>query len=884
MIAVRGRRAGLLALVLLLLTTAPLVGLAVPAAGAALGRVVVLFQPATTAAQRAAVLAGRAAGAQVAVSAVEPRLVQVRVPAGHEHAVAARLRADPAVRAAGVDQPVQAAVLPSDYNATAQPNLAVIGAPAAWTDGLAGGGITVAVVDSGLDTGHPEFSGRIVAPAVFISNFNTACGPTSADVLDNDGHGTHVAGIVAAGANNGGIVGVAPAVAIMPIKVLDACRSGYFSDIVQGIRYAADRGAHVINLSVGGYLSAADPDHAAIIAIVQDVVDYAHARGVVLVGAAGNNALDIDTQPFYPAAARHVLAVAATTTTDSRPLFSNFGTRIDLAAPGADSSQPDNGLYSTLPTYPRNGTGPLNYGYMAGTSMAAPHVAGLAVLLRERDAGLTPDEIRTILQFSAHDLAPAGADPYYGAGRLDVAAALTIQAPPVIRYFAEGYTGTGFDTYLTIQNVNPGPVLARLGFQYSGAASGPAGRYLVLPASSRTTVKVNDIVGPGQPVSITLAAPGAGIYAERPMYFAYNAGVTDGHVSPGAPAPAATWYFAEGYTGPGFDQYLTIQNPNPTAAEVMLTYYLTGGVPPLTKPMTVPANSRSTVFVHEQELGVGRDQAVSAKVESSNGVGIVAERPMYFTYNPAGGGAPITGGSNTVGATAPRTTWYFGEGYTGDGFDEYLTIQNPNDQTGTATITYYLDGAAPVERHVPLPANSRTTVAVHAAYDAATNPGGLGRLSVGHSTRVEASVDVVAERPMYFRYTLDAGAGVITGGHNVMGAPAPAPAWYFPEGYTASGFDEYLTIQNPNPTAAQVMLTYYLADGAAPLTRPIAVPGTSRYTVRVHELAEGVGRNQAVSARVESLTPGVHIIAERPMYFAYPGAIDGGHVGLGLLP
>ena len=150
---------------------------------------------------------------------------------------------------------------------------------------------------------------------------------------------------------------------------------------------------------------------------------------------------------------------------------------------------------------------------------------------------------------------------------------------------------------------------------------------------------------------------GVGIVVERPIYFNQN-GVMGGHIVLGATSPGSTWYFAEGFTGDGFDEFLTILNPNSGQAAVRITYYLTSGGP-VTKELTVNGARRATVAVHDSSLGVGRGQAVGAKVESTNGVNIVAERPMYFSYGA------IASGHNVMGARQPRPTWYFAEGYTG---------------------------------------------------------------------------------------------------------------------------------------------------------------------------------------------------------------------------
>jgi hypothetical protein len=230
------------------------------------------------------------------------------------------------------------------------------------------------------------------------------------------------------------------------------------------------------------------------------------------------------------------------------------------------------------------------------------------------------------------------------------------------------------------------------------------------------------------------------------MYFAYATGIAGGHVAVGANELNTSWYFAEGYTGPGFDQYMTILNPNPTAAAVTITFFLNGGAP-VVKNLVVPASSRATIAVHDPTQGVGRNREVAAKVETTNGVGIVVERPLYFKY---GAGGAIDGGHDALGANALSQRWFFAEGYTGDGFDAYLTILNPNPTPADVQITYFLGGGqAPVVKGFTVAANSRATVTVH---DAA--------LGVGRGREVAARVEttnpggIIVERPIYFTYTL----------------------------------------------------------------------------------------------------------------------------------
>lgn len=318
-----------------------------------------------------------------------------------------------------------------------------------------------------------------------------------------------------------------------------------------------------------------------------------------------------------------------------------------------------------------------------------------------------------------------------------------------------------------------------------------------------------------------------------------------------------TWYVAEGYTGEGFDEYLTIQNPNSVTAVVSITYYLTGQSPVI-KSVSIPAFARYTVVVHDAAEGVGRGQAVSAKIQSTNGVGVMVERPMYFTYTGRMG--TVQGGHNVMAVASPRQRWYFAEGYTGPGFDEYLTILNPNTTAAPVTITYFLGSGGPIVKTITVPAQQRYTVTVHDT-----------REGVGPDQAVSALVEttnaggIVVERPMYFLY-----GGTVPEGHNVMGAPAPQPVWYFADGSTAGGNETYLTIMNPNTSPSQVRVTYFVVGEATPRSYNVTVPATSRYTISVHQVGEGVGPAQTLGVKVETVN-GVNLVVERPRYSSVGG-------------
>ena len=231
----------------------------------------------------------------------------------------------------------------------------------------------------------------------------------NANVTDDFGHGTHVAGIAAAATNNGiGIAGISWGARVMPVKVLDQYGNGWYSDIADGIVYAADNGAKIINLSLGG---------AAASQTLCQAAAYAQQKGALLVAAAGNAGAAV----LYPAACDGVLAVAATDRSDQRASFSNYGPEVDLAAPGVD-------IYSTWPWLD-------GYFTKSGTSMAAPHVSGVAALVWSRWPEWTNMAVSRRITETAVDVDAAGWDPYTGWGRLDAAAALAPSGDPARRVY-----------------------------------------------------------------------------------------------------------------------------------------------------------------------------------------------------------------------------------------------------------------------------------------------------------------------------------------------------------------------------------------------------------------------------------------------------------------
>ena len=322
---------------------------------------------------------------------------------GEANRVAERLLRDPRVAnvvpdAVGhvVEWPLDEA--PDDLKyAEYQADLQLIGMPQAWQVTIGSPNVVVAVLDSGYTPAHKDLEG-----VPFVHPYNARTGATVIEgLVDIRRHGTHVAGTIVARTNNArGIAGVAPGVTLMPITVIDDLGGGRWSDFLEGVDWARTHGAHVINMSFGGPLTATQA------AAFQPVFDAAWQAGVVSVAAAGNND---NSNAFYPASMNHVISVSATDNEDQRAWFSTYNSQVDVAAPGVL-------IMSTLAEG--------GYGAWSGTSMASPHVAGLAALVRSVHPEYTVDEVEWAITSTAVDLYAAGRDDKTGWGRIDAAAAV----------------------------------------------------------------------------------------------------------------------------------------------------------------------------------------------------------------------------------------------------------------------------------------------------------------------------------------------------------------------------------------------------------------------------------------------------------------------------
>ena len=306
---------------------------------------------------------------------------------------------------------VQIQTIPNDPFFSKQWNLKMLGLEKTWSSFRGSQDVTVAVIDTGILTEHPDLKGNILAGYDFLDNdFD----PTDTD--PDFSHGTHVAGIIAAMTDNEeGISGINWDISIMPIRVIGPGGTGAYSALIAGIHWAVDNGADIINLSLAGSVDSQS---------LRDAVIYAVDNKVTVVAAAGNNG---NSPILYPARYPEVISVAAIGPDKTRAYYSNYGPELDIVAPGGDSSQYTYHYNTILSTagYMIDNHPIHEYSWSQGTSMATPHVSGLIALLYS--TGITdPIEIRNLIKDTADDLGQAGFDEEYGAGLININRALGI--------------------------------------------------------------------------------------------------------------------------------------------------------------------------------------------------------------------------------------------------------------------------------------------------------------------------------------------------------------------------------------------------------------------------------------------------------------------------
>ncbi len=354
----------------------------------------------------------------------------LKVPAPARDAILQALNQTPFVQYAEPDFKATATSVTNDTSLTQQWGLFKIDAAnsstqSAWDVTTGDPGVKIAILDTGIDESHPDLTGKVVQDANFT---------TDATALDNNGHGSHVAGIAAALTNNGsGVAGTGYNASLISGKVLDSSGSGYYSWIASGITWAADQGAKVISMSLGGSASSQ---------ALSDAVDYAWSKGAVVVVAAGNSG---SSSPSYPAYYTNAIAVAATDSNDNLASWSNFGSWVDVAAPGVN-------IYSTYYNH--------SYQTMSGTSMATPFVAGEAALIWSSGLCSTNTCVRSQIEQTADHIAGTGTK--FTSGRINafnaVAALANTVTPTPTATPTPAPTATPTPTSTPVPTATPTPL------------------------------------------------------------------------------------------------------------------------------------------------------------------------------------------------------------------------------------------------------------------------------------------------------------------------------------------------------------------------------------------------------------------------------------------
>lgn len=738
------------------------------------------------------------------------------VPAGRELEIVQRLQDDPRVEWAEPNYLRDVMRVPNDQlYQQFQWNLRKMQTDQAWDITTGSSEVMVAVLDTGVDSSHPDLAGKLVAGYDFLND--------DPDPADDSGHGTHNAGVIGAASNNGtGVAGVSWGTRIMPIKVLNSSGVGPDAVIARGITYAVDQGAQIVNMSFGSSTSSQ---------LLAQAVRYAHDKGALLVAAAGNTA-KLDNAVIYPAAYEQVLAVAATDEEDKVGDFSQHHPYVGISAPGVR-------IVSTF----WRGSGYGGYVSASGTSAAAPHVSGVAALIRSVNPDLTSGQIQRILQETADDLGASGKDPYYGTGRVNaykaVLAAKPAAVPPTpatparapstpapvatpatvpktVWYFAEGSTLAPFDLWLLLQNPNASGISAKV--TYMKRDGSQQSQEVWLPPASRKSIFVNQLV-PETEVSMKVESDSL-LFAERALFFR-----TDGHASVGVAAPSTRWYMAEGSTRRDFDTRILLQNPSDTQANVNVSFLTSGGQKGEVL-LAMPPNSWRSLNVNQ----VVPDAEVSTVVSSDQP--ILAERAMYFGQG---------GGHGGPGSSQLSRNWYLAEGRVGEGYDSWLLAMNPNQAVANLKVTYMGEEGSTTVGYYAVRPGSRLSIPMNDA----VLPGRYG-------ARVESDQPIVVERSTYF-----AGG---RGGHNVVATPLLSQEWYLTEGATWHPFTEEIAVLNPSDHGANLVVTFMKVDGGVD-SRHFVVNPTSRLTLKVNELLP----DAELSAKVASDTP---IAVERSMYFS----------------
>jgi hypothetical protein len=443
-------------------------------------------------------------------------------------------------------------------------------------------------------------------------------------------------------------------------------------------------------------------------------------------------------------------------------------------------------------------------------------------------------------------------------------------------YFAEGRVGKGFREYLTIENPSTNACAVNIQYSYTSDSGTLANKTtsIMVNALSRSTESVNqdlsytsDSSAAASVAAIVMVNTGAtpncsGVVAERPIYFTNFHGISSGTNVLGATHLSKIYFFADIPDNQYVTSYLTVFNPNSATANVAAEYYV-GGKIVATQGAVVPAHARGTIFPASLHLN-------HAAVIVASDQQIMVEHPTYFTSGDPT--ATVNGASDVVGATALGADWLFAEGYTGNTTQEYLTLSNfnPNNLSSSVVIVLKSKTGATQGYTVTIKPQSQYVLDVNANN---TFPGSSPEVSI--EVIVTQGGLVAAQRQMYFNYqhTINGQLTTSLGGTDVVGQMGPAShsAYTFAEGYANTGYNDWLTIQNPTANAETIVVTLVNGLGQS-YSQNVQVPANARYTEDLASLVQNVFHSgtdhnaNAFSTTVISPT-GAVFVAERPIYF-----------------
>jgi subtilisin-like proprotein convertase family protein/BarA-like signal transduction histidine kinase len=430
---------------------------------------------------------------------------------------------------------------------------------------------------------------------------------------------------------------------------------------------------------------------------------------------------------------------------------------------------------------------------------------------------------------------------------------LTVSFNALTYFLAEGSTGSFFT--MDVALANPNSSAAHITVTFLKADGTTVIQDRTLPATSRTTIRVNDIAGlEGTPVSVIVSSLDLlPLGVERTM--SWDSTSYGGHGETAVTQPRLKWYFAEGSQG-FFHTYILVLNPNAAATTATVTFLPETGVPVV---RTYPMAALSRVVVDGASIPELANRSFGFTVEATQP--IVVERSMYFGDTPT---RIFAGGHASAGAPDPSLSWYFAEGATGAFFDTYILLGNPGATPANVTLTYLLDSGITVTGHKTVAPNSRLTVGVEGEDAQLAN--------AAFSTQVASDVPIIAERSMYW-----VGDPLPwTEGHNSVGVTAPGTKWLLAEGRVGGslGYQTYILLGNPSTTtAANVTITYLKTDGSV-VTKNYVVAPTSRYNVFVNGVVPEL-QDESFGATI-AVTNSVQIFVERSLYWNSGGIVWAG--------